>query len=139
MPHEVQVKLQDALETQIKAIFDLDKVTFDHPGESMEQECAFIDVKKNHCRVKDAREVAKLEGTLHIFAQVSKLPLDYFGKCIDLAAAEDKRGLVFLNPENRGTFGNIAERTIDFVFLFDSQYDPNLGTFDSIEISVTEN
>lgn len=130
---------EKTLVAQLKRIFEFDKVTFDQPSESQEQEAIFIDVKSAHSRVKDAREIAKVTGTLRVFAQLDKLPFGYFSKCIDKADPADKRGLFFFNfEENKGTYRNIVERSMEFLYLFDSQYDPALGTLTEVNLSFSE-
>lgn len=124
---------------QLKRIFDLDKVTFDRPGESQEQEAAFVEVEKAQCRVKDARQIARVTGKLHVFAQLDKMPYGYFSKCIAEAPAEDTSSFYFYDfEENKGTFRNIVERSLGFIYLFDSQYDPAIGTLNQINLSISE-
>lgn len=128
-----------ALAEKFKAIFGLDKTTYDRPGESQEQEAAFIDVANVRTTIKDKRALGMVTGKLHVFAQSGKLPYGYFSKCIDAASAELKEGLFFYDfEENRGTFRNIAERSLGFVYLFDSQYDPAIGNITSINLSIAE-
>lgn len=125
--------------SQLKRIFDLDKVTFDKPGESREQECAFVDVSKATTKVLDARQLARVTATLTVFAQVEKLPYGYFTKMIDAAAIADSRCFFFYDlEENKGTYRNISERSVSFVYFFDSQYDPAIGTITEIDLSIQE-
>ncbi len=127
------------LEAQLKRIFRLEKVTFDTPGESQEQEGLFIAVEKCKTRIKDGREIALVQGTIHIFANASKLKYGYFSKALNEAQPADTKKLFFFNfEENRGTRGNICERSLDFLYFFDGQYDPNLGTIESVDISIAE-
>lgn len=119
-------------------IFGIKKVVFDKPSESEEQECVFVDVTKPKIRVIDAREIANIEGVLRIYANADKLPFGYFSKRIARADLADTRGFFFGPEENEGKFRNITLRKFDFTFLFDSQYDPNIGTITSIDLTVTE-
>jgi len=123
---------------KLTRIFGIKKVTFDRPSDSKEQECVFIDVTKPQIKIVDAREIAKIEGVIRVFANSEKLPFGYFAKKIQLAKIEDTRGFFFGPEENEGTFRNIAQRKFDFTFLFDSQYDPNIGTLESINLSYSE-
>lgn len=125
--------------SQLKRIFDMDKVTYDRPGESQEQEGIFVDVESCQARVIDKRQIARVTGKLIVFAQNNKLPYGYFMKCIDAARPADKRGLfVFELESNRGTYRNIAERSASFVYLFDSQYDPSIGTLEEVNFTESE-
>lgn len=123
---------------KLTRIFGLKKVTFDRPSDSEEQECVFVNVTKPQIKIIDAREIAKIEGVIHVFANSDKLPFGYFAKRIQRAALEDTRGFFFGPEENVGTFRNIAERKFDFTFLFDSQYDPALGNITSVNLVYPE-
>ena len=127
------------LQAQLKAIFDFEKVVFDKPSESQEQEGVFVDITKSKCKIKDKRQIATVNGVIHVFANLDKLPFGYFSKCIDAASAELKEGFFFYDlEESKGTYRNIVERSLSFVYLFDSQYDPNVGSITSINLSYSE-
>lgn len=130
---------ESALSEKIKNIFDLDKVTFDSPSESREQEGIFIEVENPRIKVGDKYASARVTGKLRIFVQAEKMPFDYLMKKIDAADPDDKADLYFFDiGVSVGRFMNIDERTIGFVFFFRSQYDPNLGTINSVNIEVNE-
>lgn len=127
------------LQEQVQKIFSLKKVTFDAPGESQEQEAAFIQIENAKTRVKDGREIAQVAGTIRVFAPSNKLPYGFFAKQIDKASAEDRRGFFFHSfEENKGKFRNIVERSVQFQYLFDSQYDPALGSIESVNFEISE-
>jgi hypothetical protein len=127
------------LKGQIERIFGIKKVTFDLPGESKEQEGVFIQVETAKTRVKDGKETAHVNGTIHIFAVDAKVPYGFFAKKIDAAESGDKAGLFFFNfEENKGTYRNIVERSVGFQYLFDGQYDPNLGSITSVNLNLSE-
>lgn len=127
------------LAEQLRSIFDFKKVTFDRPGDSLEQEAIFVEVSTARTRVKDGRELARVQGVLHVYANSDKLPYGYFLKQLDAASAEEKQGLFFFGfEENKGTIGSVVERTLEFIYLFDSQYDPAIGTLNQINLSVSE-
>ena len=126
---------ESALKQKLTRIFDLDKVTFDLPSESQEQECLFIDVQSSKNHIKDGVEVARVTGKLRVFSNSDKLKYGYFSKRIAEADSEDVKDLFFFDfEENSGTFRNITERSLGFVFLFSGQYDPEVGTIDEITI-----
>ncbi len=127
------------MQDQLTRIFDLKKVSYDLPSKSHEQEACFIEVKKAETKIIDAKQIAKVNGSLHVFAEQNKLPYGYFAKQIAKAAYEDSKNFLFFNfEENKGTYLNISERSIDFVYLFDSQYDPAIGTIDEVNLSYAE-
>lgn len=132
------MSVEKSIKDKLQRIFDLQKVTFDKPSDSQEQEGIFVAVANSHFQVKDAREVAKVDGTIHVFANSDKLPIGYFSKRIDQAKIEDTRGFFFGPEENIGTIRNIVERKFDFTFLYDSQYDPAIGTITSLTTSLQE-
>lgn len=127
------------LQNQIKRIFQIDKVSYDQPGESNEQEGAFIRVDQAMGRIKDGRQLCHVQGRISIFANQDKLKYGYFAKKLSAATQSDKDGLYFYDFEdNRGTYRNIVERSCGFIYLFDSQHDPAIGTITSVDLSYPE-
>lgn len=62
--------------------------------------------------------------------------MDTLIKKISEADADDTRNLFFFDfEENKGTFRNIVERSMGFLYLFDSQYDPSIGTLNEITLT----
>lgn len=123
-----------SLSDKLKRIFDLDKVTYASPSESQEQECIFIEIESAKNQIKDKRQVSRVLGKIRVFASSDKLPYGYFSKKIQAANTSDTRELFFYEiEENHGTFQNICERSLSFVYFYDSQYDPEQGTITSIE------
>lgn len=123
---------------RMKRIFDLRKITFDRPSESHEQECGFIEITNVKARIRDGRQSAHVVGRLHIFGPISKLPFGYLAQRIDQAVAADRAGIFFQVEENRGTYRDIVERSMGFVFLYDGQYDPAIGQLTEVNINLTE-
>lgn len=130
--------IETIMKERLERIFDIDKVTFDKPGESKEQKAVFVDVSKESVRVIDAREIAKVEGVIHVFAPSNELPFGFFAKKLAKAKLEDVKGFFFGPEENVGVYRNVAERKFDFTFLFDSQYDPAIGTITSLTTTYAE-
>lgn len=127
------------LETQLKAIFGVKKVTYDQPGESNEQECIFVEVEKSMNRVIDKRFIARVNGTLTIVGSNDKMPYGFFNRKIAEAKNEFLKGLAFFDFErNNRVFRNIVQRTVEFTYFFNEQYDPNLGLINQVTINVTE-
>ena len=129
---------RETLKTKLKLIFDLDKVSYDLPSESQEQEAAFIQVDTARTQIKDGRQHAMVEGRIRIFANSDKLPFGYLAKKIKQASPTHTKDLFFEPEQNVGTYLNIAERAMAFTYFFNSQYDPALGTLTSLETEVTE-
>jgi hypothetical protein len=127
-----------SLKAKIKKIFDLDKVTYDSPSESHEQEGVFIEVENARTNIRDKKCIAKVTGKLRIFAQGDKMPFTYFMQKIDAADPDDKKDIFFFDFISAGKLMNLDERTISFVFFFNSQYNPNLGTINEVNITVGE-
>ena len=128
---------KSTLTAQIKSIFEIDRISYDLPGESKEQEGLFIDVSTVQARVKDGRAVARVTGVIRVFAVSGKLPYGFFVKKIDGADPADKDGLYFYNfEENKGTYRNIIERSVGFQYFFDSQYNPAIGTIESVDLTM---
>jgi hypothetical protein len=129
---------EKALKDKLKEIFDLDKVTFDLPSSSKEQECLFVEVQSSKNTIKDGAQIAKVTGKITVFGSLDKMPYGYFSKKIHEAGSKAKDLFFYDFEENQGTFRNISERSLSFVFFYDGQYDPNLGTINSIQIEVSD-
>lgn len=123
---------------QLKRIFGMDKVTFDPPSESQEQEAVFIGIETVKTKVVDARQIARVTGTIRVFASADKMPYGYLAKRLQESAQADTQNFFFFNEENRGTIRNIVERSVEFLYLFDSQFDPAIGTLTSVNLSISE-
>lgn len=125
-----------SLSEKLKRIFDLKKATFNLPSESQEQETLFIEVSSAKNKIKDGRATAVVRGKIRVFCNQDKVPYGYFSKKIDSAAKVDIQDLFFYDiEENAGTFLNISERSMSFVYLFETQYDPALGEINELETS----
>lgn len=130
--------IEKVLKERLLRIFDLKKVSFDLAGDSQEQECLFVEVSRSNFRVVDAREIGQVVGTIRVFAQSEKIPMGFFAKAISEAPRLDTSGFFFGPEETVGRFMNIVERKLDFTFLFDSQYDPSIGTITSLTTAYQE-
>ncbi len=128
------------LKSQLKNLFGLSKVTYDQVSDATrEQEGVFIEIDKANVRLIDARQIAHVTGQIRVFAQAEKMPYGFLSKRLAEASAADLRGLFFHDfEENKGSFMNIHERAFGFVYLFDSQYDPAVGTLTEINLEISE-
>lgn len=121
-------------------IFMPKKVDYDMPApDAKEQEGLFIIVEKSYNTFKDGRAIARVEGRANMVAQHEKLPFGYFSKCISRANKELTKDLFFLDLEgNSQVYRNLVLRGFSFVYLFDSQFDPAIGSIETVSINITE-
>lgn len=132
------MKLESSLKQKLERIFEL-QVSFDIPSDSREQEKIYVQVDQNRTTITEKKEIAKVTGQLRIFANQSKLPLGYIAKKIAAASAADRKDFFFYDVEEAaGTYNNIVERSLGFVYFYSNQYNPERGTMSSINIEVTE-
>jgi len=133
------------LERRAKEIFQFEKVTYLAPSDTFEQDTLFIRIHNARTRVSGAeggREHAKVNGSFLVYSQGDRLPYGFFAKRVENALPTLTKPFLFMNmdtdnPESPARLQNIHERVVDFVFLYDSQYDPDKGELDSIELSLT--
>ncbi len=126
---------EQELAEKFKRIFGLQKVTYDQPGESQEQECLFIDVEESKNRFLDQIQMAQVKGTGTIFANADKMPFGFMSKRIKDADHADTKDLFFHDIEtNSNRFQNIVQRSFSFIYFYTGQYDPNLGTISTVTI-----
>lgn len=129
-----------SLEEKLKSIFDLDKVSYNLPSDEREQEVIFIEVQTARNQIKDKLQLSRVTGQIRVFAQLDKLPYGYFTKKISEADKTLTKDLFFYDIEdNAGTFMNVCERSMSFLYLFKSQYDPNQGLLNELETTVEVN
>lgn len=128
--------IEKALLEKFSRIFELKFNRLSSPGESEEQDTLFIDVDQVVTRMKDRREVARVTGKCYAFVQADKMPLGYFARKI-AAHPELCKDVFFSNFEqNQKGMLNLTVRSFDFMYFFDSQYDPNLGNIQSVTTTV---
>ena len=118
---------------QLRRILDFNIVKFDKPSESHEQECVFVSVETSKNTIKDGVQIAKVTGKIHVYAPANKLPYGYFSKKINEADLADTAPYFFYDFEhNTDQYFDIDERIMSFVYFFNSQYNPALGTITSV-------
>jgi hypothetical protein len=124
------------MKSKLKAIFDLDKVTFDSAGESQEQDCLFVEVETARNNIKDGLATARVTGKLRLYGNNEKIPYGFMSKQIAEADPELTAPFFFYEfEENLNTYRNICERSISFVYFYSAQYNPNQGEIDSLELT----
>lgn len=130
---------EKTLQDKFKKIFGVSKVTYDQPSDSKEQECIFVEIESSKNVIKSGRALAMVTGSGMMFGNAEKLPFGFFSKAIKNADDEDTRDIFFLDLENNSrVFRNIVQRGFSFIYFFDSQYDPKVGSITSVDITVTE-
>lgn len=126
---------EKTLKDNLKKIFDLPRVTFDQPGESQEQDTLFVSVESSKNSIRDKRQIARVQGRLRVFTQNDKIPFGFLSKRIQEADPALTLPFFFFEfEENQPVYQNLVERSVGFVFFFDSQYDPEIGSMNSITI-----
>lgn len=127
------------LADKFKAIFQMEKVTYDTPGDSREQKCLFIEIENSKPTFKDGKELAMVTGNAVVFSRNEEIPFGFFAKAIARADKALTKDLFFFDFEaNTQRFRDIVQRGFSFVYFFDSQYDPDIGTITSVTTTVEE-
>lgn len=130
---------EKALQEKFKKIFGVAKVTYDQPSDSKEQECIFVEIQSSKNVIKSGRALAMVTGSAMMFGVAEKLPFGFFSKAIKQAPDEDTRDIAFQDFENNSrVYRNIVQRGFSFVYFFDSQYDPKVGSITSVTTTVIE-
>lgn len=124
------------LANKFKKIFNLKKVSYDEPSGISEQECLFLEIQDCKSNFKDKRWLGTVRGNGLFFAQNDKIKFGFFSKQIANANKNDTKDLFFSEfEENTNRYLNLVQRSFSFVYFFDFQYDPSLGTITSIDIT----
>lgn len=134
------------LQKRFERIFGFSKVTFLAPDyEAPEQDTLFIEitaVKPRMSTGNGGRETATVNGAAIVFSQDNRLPFGFFAKRVEQANVDDTKDLFFQTEEDLAAsparLQNIHERRVPFVFLYDSQYDPDRGELTDLEFSLEE-
>jgi len=127
------------LSNKLKTIFGVKKVTYDLPGEAKEQECLFIELESSKNVVKDGRVKAMVSGNAYMIAPNEKMPFGFFSKAIKQADHALTKDLFFSDIEgNAQRYRDLVQRGFSFIYFFDSQYDPAVGTITSVDITIEE-
>jgi hypothetical protein len=127
------------LAARLRALFKIQKVSYDQPGESNEQDCIFVTVDTPRIKFKDGRATARVSGKITIQGNSERIPFGYMLKAYQEADAAFKKDIAFFNLEqNEKYYRNLVQRTCDFVYFFSTQYNPNMGTIDSVDITIEE-
>lgn len=130
---------EKTLEDKFKKIFGVKKVTYDQPSDLKEQECIFIEVEDSKNQIKDGRVCMMITGKAVMFGNAEKLPFGFFSKAIKQADSSDTTDVFFHELEtNTRFYRNLVQRGFSFVYFFNSQYDPKIGSITSVAVSITD-
>ncbi len=130
---------ENDLKARLQRIFDFKKTRYDDPGDSLEQECLFVNIDHAKCKVSDKTQRARVTGQFVVYGSFDKLPFGYFEKQIAKADSEDTVRFFFYETDHSlPMIDNIVRRSSRFVFFYDAQYDPDIGTITDIDIQESE-
>ena len=127
------------LDRRLQAIFDFSKTTYLAPSESYEQDTLFIEIHRALPNTSAASKTqrARVHGAIVVYSQGNRLPYGFFNKRLEQADPALRRGLMFYETDidvadSPARLQNIHERRANFLFLYDSEYDPNQGSLTSV-------
>lgn len=132
------------IETQLKedlaVVFKPIKISFGQPSDIKEQECLFINIEETQVRFKKKLKRYRVEGKCLMFAQADKMPVDYFATHIfEMPKALQARFFFSEIDANTKYYQNLVQRDVSFVYFYETEYDPNTGTIESVEVeTITE-
>jgi hypothetical protein len=128
------------LENRLKTIFEM-PVKFEAPNygsEALEQDVVFVEVQKCRPRVQGDRILDKVMGQLVLFSRDDNVTFGFFTKAVERSTPAYRSGLSFFQmdtvlPESPARLQNLQETRSAFMFLYDSQYDPDKGELTSVD------
>lgn len=131
------------LESKLKKIFGFEKVTFNAPSDSFEQDTLFVQIDNPRTRTSEGKVYARVTGKIFAYSQDDKLTYGFFNKRIDKAVHSLTKDFFFydidMNEDNSpARLQNITERRASFVFFFAAQFDPNLGELTTLNTEIEE-
>lgn len=125
------------LQDKLRRIFRIERVTFDTPSETNEQEGIFIRIDTARNKIHNKKQTAKAQGAIRIYANNEKMPFGYLTKMLEMAAPADKRDIVFTAlEENVGTYRNLVERSASFIYFFSGEYNPTVGHLEQVTVDI---
>ena len=125
---------EKSLKEKFSKIFEIDKVTYDRPSDANEQECLWVNLEDSTNRVRKGEFTAVVRGTAYVMGQSTKIPFGFISKKIQEADHTDTKDLFFSEiDKNTQVYQNIVQRSFAFVYFFHGQYDPKVGTINTID------
>lgn len=127
------------LAEKMKAIFKVEDVTYDAPGESREQKKLFLEIEEPRFRFTDKKARALVTGRGTIFGRSETLPFGYITEAISTAHKDLTKDLIFRDFEtNQQRFRDIIERGFSFTYFFTTQHDPAVDSMEGVSIIIEE-
>lgn len=127
---------EDSLKNIFEEIFKIKKVTYDLPGETIEQDVLFITINQAKTQIKDGKELSRVEGSCFIYSQRERLKFGYLDKMIQKADPLYTKNIFFFNLDtNEKTYQNLIQRGFDFMYFYKNQYDPVKGSITSVNFN----
>lgn len=127
------------LAEKMKAIFQVEDVSYDAPGASREQTKLWLEIEQPKFGFTDKKVEAMVTGRGTIYGKNEFLTYGFLASAIEKADAALTKDLFFSDFEtNTNRFRDIAERGFSFVYFFNSQHDPATGSITSVTTSIEE-
>lgn len=131
------------LKDKLERIFGFKKTTFGAASDQFEQDVLFVEIQSCKAKPGDGDISAKVTGKIVVYSQDNKMPFGFFNKRIEKADKALTKDFFFYdidvnNESSPARLQNISERSCSFVFLFQTQYDPNLGHIESFTLEESE-
>lgn len=127
------------LTDKLKRIFKLEKITLNAISDSNEQLYGFVSISLARGSIRERKYLARVAGTLTVYGNTERLKYGFFSRAMDQASKEDMSSFYFYDvEENANVSLTVAARSISFVFFFNGQYDPDVGTLESVTIEQVE-
>ena len=125
------------LEEKLINIFGISRVSFAEPSAENEQNVLFVNI--TNCKTSFAAKNIYFEvrGGITLYSINERLPFGYFQRKIELAKKEDAERFFFYNIEENLQYGGqvgLTERTCDFVFTYSTDFNPNRGEINEINL-----
>lgn len=131
--------MENDLLEDLKTIFSVKKATYDTPGESAEQMCLFVEIEQPRVNFREKRMVGRVTGSGKMYGRNDAMPVGYFEKAIRRAPKELTKRFHFSDMSATTPRSvNIVERSFQFAYFFDSQFDPDTGTMNEDVIITVE-
>lgn len=122
------------LKEDLQIIFKPEKVTYQQPSDVKEQSVLFINVEQPTPTFRDKVARFRVTGKCTMFANSEKLTFGYFARCIAGASKELHARFHFSEIDaNTKYYQNLVQRDFSFVYFYETEYDPDTGTLESVE------
>lgn len=132
--------VEKSLVQKFKNIFGFDRVTFAAPNqEQPELETLFVAIDDTVSNIPAGKEHHRVSGRAFFIAKQADFPIGYLHKKIAKGSHADTKDLFFTEiEESTPYFQDLARRSFSFVYFFSSEYDPEQGIINEININIVE-